>query len=437
MDYKTIDSSNTGFMTTEAGDTWTLNAVDKITSINTGIVQSYDDTVLRINGSVSGMLLGIDNEGDNSQIWIGAKGEVSSYGNGIALYGNNPALINKGEISSGGKYAVVTGNGTDTIKNYGYIFGDNTDGDIAFLGTGGGIAHGGFENWGFVSGAHGLLLMDSDATIYNYAHGLIKTTYAAITVNNAAGVSDLFNNAGEISGGTAFLGGDGNENIVNSGKITGDIYTYDGEDSLLLKAGSSIDSNVDLGGSSDILDLRHGAFGKSSLTGGADNDFYRVAKDDIDIFEGKGGGTDTVKSSVDFHLGANFEDLHLAGHGDIDGVGNAADNRLYGDKGDNHLSGGKGDDTLNGVGGKDLLTGGAGADTFLFGKAYGHDTITDFQSGEDHINLHGIGGISSFAEVQSHASQDGADVVLDLGGGDVLTIAHTDLADLKIGDFLF
>ena len=437
MGYKTINSSNTEFMTTEAGDTWTLNFGSKIDATNIGIFQDYANTVLHIDGSVEGDQLGILNQGDNSQVWVGAKGEVSSYGNAVTLYGQNPSLINKGEIASGGKYAVLTGNGSDTIKNYGYIFGDNTDGDVTFQGTAGGMAHGSFENWGFVSGAHGLLLTDSDATIHNYAQGLIKTTYTAMTVNNAVGVSDLLNNDGEISGGTAFLGGDGDENIVNSGKITGDIDTYGGEDSLLLKAGSSISGNVDLGEGDDTLDLRHGSLGKSSFSGGDGNDVYVVGKDGINIYEAKNGGIDSVSSSVSYHLQANFENLYLSGTATIDGFGNAGDNYLYGNGGNNHLVGGKGDDELYGMGGTDRLTGGVGVDTFIFGKNFGHDEMTDFHQGEDHINLHDIGGLSSFADVIAHASQVGADVVLNFGGGEVLTIDQTDLKSLKDGDFIY
>src|SRR5258708_847607 len=47
------------------------------------------------------------------------------------------------------------------------------------------------------------------------------------------------------------------------------------------------------------------------------------------------------------------------------------------------MVGGAGDDTL--VGGGDVMTGGAGADSFVV--TYGPDTITDFQSGIDHIRL--------------------------------------------------
>ncbi|MEN0108093.1 MAG: calcium-binding protein, partial [Pseudomonas sp.] len=70
---------------------------------------------------------------------------------------------------------------------------------------------------------------------------------------------------------------------------------------------------------------------------------------------------------------------------DIDATGNELDNVLVGNRGDNVLSGGAGNDVLDGQGGNDVLDGGAGNDilnggdgsnTYVFGRGYGHDTIT-------------------------------------------------------------
>jgi Ca2+-binding RTX toxin-like protein len=70
---------------------------------------------------------------------------------------------------------------------------------------------------------------------------------------------------------------------------------------------------------------------------------------------------------------------------DINATGNAQDNLLVGNRGDNVLTGGAGNDVLEGQGGNDVLDGGTGNDTlnggsgsntYLFGRGYGHDTIT-------------------------------------------------------------
>jgi Ca2+-binding RTX toxin-like protein len=112
------------------------------------------------------------------------------------------------------------------------------------------------------------------------------------------------------------------------------------------------------------------------------------------VIEEAGQGADTVKSSVNFSLGAEVESLMLTGTASISGAGNGAVNWLGGNDANNSLYGAEGNDTLEGKGGNDTLvgglgadkvTGGAGADKFAFASlaestaaAAGRDTITDF-----------------------------------------------------------
>jgi serralysin len=53
--------------------------------------------------------------------------------------------------------------------------------------------------------------------------------------------------------------------------------------------------------------------------------------------------------------------------------------------------GGAGDDRINGNAANNLLTGGAGADRFIFVDDGSVDTITDFKSGTDKIDLSELG----------------------------------------------
>ncbi|WP_172799930.1 M10 family metallopeptidase C-terminal domain-containing protein, partial [Croceicoccus bisphenolivorans] len=72
---------------------------------------------------------------------------------------------------------------------------------------------------------------------------------------------------------------------------------------------------------------------------------------------------------------------------------------LDGTSGDDVLIGDFGNDILSALGGTDTLTGNEGSDTFLF-EVLSTDltTITDFQPGEDEIDLSGIDAIFATPE---------------------------------------
>ena len=109
----------------------------------------------------------------------------------------------------------------------------------------------------------------------------------------------------------------------------------------------------------NILD---GGAGVDSLIGGAGDDTYVIDSATDTITENANEGIDTVLSSVGFTLGGNVENLTLSGESNIDGSGNALNNRVTGNGGKN---------TLNGGGGIDTLVGGGGDDTYVV------DTVTD------------------------------------------------------------
>lgn len=68
--------------------------------------------------------------------------------------------------------------------------------------------------------------------------------------------------------------------------------------------------------------------------------------------------------------------------------GGAGNDTIMGGKFADTIVGGDGADLIDGMGGEDVLTGGAGADVFkMHSWAYGGDTITDFESGADKIDL--------------------------------------------------
>ena len=199
---------------------------------------------------------------------------------------------------------------------------------------------------------------------------------------------------------------DGNDTLIG-GKGRDNLNGGEGEDSL--NGGSSHDV-LNGGGDNDLLlggsgnDTLNGGRGGDTLLGGAGHDTYVIDSTEDVLTEQTNQGIDTVKSTVSFTLGANFENLTLIGNKHRQGKGNNLNNRLIGNKrhnrlqgleGDDTLIGGKGNDILIGGNGEDSLIGGVGKDRFQFNSANeGIDQINDFDVVNDTlaVSADGFGG---------------------------------------------
>ena len=146
----------------------------------------------------------------------------------------------------------------------------------------------------------------------------------------------------EWGGGTIVLQG-----ITSVDDVTKDMFDLPGH-SVLWRYGTEGDDTIAAGGGHNNI---YGMEGDDTLRGEGGNDW---------IFGGE--GADTLEGGA----GRDF---------------------LMGGEGDDTLDGGEGDDFLIGGEGDDTLTGGGGADTFVFGEDSGDDTITDFDTTQDKINL--------------------------------------------------
>ncbi|VXB82902.1 hypothetical protein PSEUDO8BK_40174 [Pseudomonas sp. 8BK] len=212
-------------------------------------------------------------------------------------------------------------------------------------------------------------------------------------LNGTVGSEILIGGAGNDT----LEGGDGDDHLMG---MAGDdrLFGGDGNDHLMdfegnnrLQGGAGNDW-LHAGEGNDTLD---GGTGDDTMTGGAGNDLYMVDSWGDQVIEEVDGGIDTVKSSVDFGLGVNVENLTLTGstaimgHGnELDNTirGNSADNHLFGGDGNDRLYGGDGNDVLDGASGNDSLEGGEGSDTYLFGIGSDQDRITNNDSSPDSVD---------------------------------------------------
>ncbi|WP_334406816.1 VCBS domain-containing protein [Bradyrhizobium sp. AZCC 2289] len=105
-----------------------------------------------------------------------------------------------------------------------------------------------------------------------------------------------------------------------------------------------------------------------------------------------GAGDDTIN-------GTGVNDIIYGGSGNDTIKGNGGDDTIYGGSGSDTINGNNGNDTIIGGFGADLLTGSNGNDRFVYlsvadSHAGQFDTITDFVSGSDKIDLTALGALA-------------------------------------------
>lgn len=178
-------------------------------------------------------------------------------------------------------------------------------------------------------------------------------------------------------------------------------------------------------------------------TGGDDIFVTRGGDDLIVSFGGNnavkaGGGNDIVflGTGTDVVLGGGGHDVIVtrAGSDTIDGQGGR--DTIEAGAGSDNIWGGRGNDRIDAGTGDDWMAGGGGRDTFVFAAGSGADVIADFGP-RDWIELAADTGLTDFAGVQSALSQQGQDVVLDLGNGGSVLFLDMTLGQLTSGDVLF
>jgi Ca2+-binding RTX toxin-like protein len=259
-------------------------------------------------------------------------------------------------------------------------------------------------NGAFASGHMRLVQSGSDLLVQfdRDGAGVVNSFVTVITINNGyTGAFTAFNFDGFI--GNLTLTGIAALNETLTGATGNDVLSGgDGNDKLFGLAGN------------DTLD---GGNGNDRLFGG-DGDDSLIGGDGID-----------TANYIDAMSGVTVS-LALAG---AQATGGAGSDTLSGIE---NLTGSAFNDVLTGDAAANILSGGDGADTFVFAAGSGQDTVNDFVSGSDKLDLSAF-GFADFAAVLAATTDNGSGyAVIDLGGGNSVTLFGFAEAQLQSGDVI-
>ncbi|WP_232419330.1 calcium-binding protein [Paracoccus sp. N5] len=425
--------------------------------------------------------------GGNNTLWGGV-------GNDYLQIGNAAGRLNGDD----GNDTLISGTGND------HLFG-GTGNDSMMAGAGMDTLIGGMGNDYMAGGADNDSLdagRGNDTLFGGLGHDILRGREDNDLVYGGEGHDTIWGDSGNDAlygdgghdaiyggiGNDTLFGGEGNDTLMGqdgsdslAGGLGSDtLYGGNGTDTLMGGEGHDL---LDGGADNDVLyggnghDMLQGGDGNDSLYGeGGNNTLRGGAGDDLlwgqaasDYLSGD-DGNDTLYGfrGADTLFGGLGDDLVNGGEGDDEASGGEGNDTLLGETGNDILrgeggndslagggghdllDGGEGDDRLEGGAGYDTLTGGAGADVFVFTSAEnfgsGSDTITDFQTGLDRIDLSGLNltfigsdAFSGAGQVRADLSQPGAArLLVDLNGDGAadLTVDLGALSSLGASDLL-
>ncbi|SCZ71919.1 Hemolysin-type calcium-binding repeat-containing protein [Epibacterium ulvae] len=246
------------------------------------------------------------------------------------------------------------------------------------------------------------------------------------TATEAAG-DDTFNGA---EGNDTLTAGAGNDTLLGA---NGDDVLVGGADDDFLRGGNGADTISAASGENNL----GGGAGIDSITGGSDDDtIFGGVGDDV-LLDG-GAGNDVINggSGADTLTGSAGDDTLRGGDGDDVLNGTSGSNELRGGAGDDTVNGGTGNDQIFVSLGDDSLTGGTGDDTFVLRDDSGTTTIADFGTGDDQLDVSGI-GLADLDAVLAIAFETDAGVTIAIDEDTSVVLTGLNLADLSNADFDF
>ena len=289
-----------------------------------------------------------------------------------------------------------------------------------------------------------------DTASYAGSASRVDVRLSGTVVNHGDATGDTLTNIENLIGSAHndILVGNGQSNVL-TGMVGNDLLWASSGDDLLTGGpgadrlvGGAGNDTASYAGSPEGVTVRLHSL--SAANGDAQGDSFPytvdVAYTDADGLE----QTETLPD-VEHLIGSTHNDILAGDRRDNDLDGGAGNDTLYGGPGggddvmagglgNDRLFGGQGNDTLIGGPGDDRLAGGPGNDVFVFGPGDQTDTVTDFSSGTDKVDLTAF-EIESVEDISMATGDDGVTVDLsDFGGG---TILFADLTTLpEAGDFL-
>ena len=386
-------------------------------------VQGYSRNVTNISDGASVMDVNLTSTGIVEWFFLG---------------GNQNHITNAGVISSPANairfssFGLLFDGGKNYITNTGLIGGPGSYDGTAFVILAEGPSATVIDNSGTISSASddAIKLGAGDDVIYN--SGTIKGDIDLGGGNNRfiGTTGSLFGTITAGAGADRIWGGAGDD-LISSGGGAGVVHGRGGDDAL---NGGAIQDILYGEEGSDILDSGD-ADSINTLYGGAGDGLYYIHST-LDLISERaygGSGIDgvVVIGAFDFslsdrvHIKGDVEDLTLSGltgQENINGTGNALDNKILGTSGgSNILSGLGGDDDMDGRAGNDTLIGGAGAD-FLKG-GLGTD-IASYETSQTSVTVALDGSLAATGDAlgDTFYSVEGLRGANVAGAGDILRL---------------
>ncbi|WP_349617383.1 calcium-binding protein [Azotobacter salinestris] len=397
-------SGNDIYVVDNAGDTTIEQAGEGIDTVKASLTWSLANNVENLTLTAAEAIDGTGNELDNVIIGNDAANTLSGLAGNDTLDGG------------AGADTLIGGTGDDT-----YVVDDAGDVVIEQASEGADMVKAGVSYTLTDNVEH--LTLTGTAGISgtgNALDNILTGNSGANTLYGLAGNDTLDGQAGADT----LIGGIGDDTYIVDN--TADVAVEDadaGQDQVLASASFALSANVEsltltgtgnIDGTGNALDnviignsgnnIIDGGAGGDAMAGGAGNDTYVVDNIGDSVIENANAGTDTVRSSIDYILTANVENLTLTGTDGLDGTGNELANVITGNAGDTMLMGLAGNDILNGGAGNDLLDGGAGADMMAGGT--GDDSYIVEDAGDKVVELAGEGTDSVRASVSYTLTAD-------------------------------